>query len=176
MVQSQGPLYDVAGAISADQFAISGSWALTTQNQVSYAVIKDYSPNYSFPYPTTGDLDAVRVVGEAINQIDLQVASVSGQSTVVAGTVLDFTQSYLLTKAVTSTPLTLSTAVATPPPTALLRLVLTAGASGPYNVTISGVTWEGGSNPLTAIQDNDMWIVNLYYDGSDYFGSASGPY
>lgn len=62
--------YEVASIDSDTQLTLSAPYAGTTAAGQSYALTRDFTPNYSFPYPEYGDINTAALFKRAMSGVD----------------------------------------------------------------------------------------------------------
>lgn len=174
LVEATGETYVVSTTINDDNFELTAPYQGTENLLADYAVVRDYSPYFSAPLPGVGDIDAVTVAKSGINVLDkiLKFLGFNEQTWTSAGAALNINWKlgnkgkWTLTESAT---VTFNPAPWGP---AILWIRITQAAGG-YTVTWpSSVEWQGDTGPdIANMNDGEVGLVQLYYDGTYYYGS-----
>lgn len=66
--------YQVSGVTSNGQMTLAAPWAGASASGQSYAITRDFTPNYGWPYPNKGDVETASIVKLALAAIDAKLA------------------------------------------------------------------------------------------------------
>ncbi|MEE8597796.1 MAG: hypothetical protein V3T09_08320 [bacterium] len=69
-LQDNASYYIVGNVDSDTQITLTANYAGITQAGVTYYITRDFTPIYSLPYPTQGDVQTATIVGEMTRKVD----------------------------------------------------------------------------------------------------------
>ena len=70
--------YEVASVTDADTLVLTANYAGTTASGASYAITRDFTTNYGFPYPQKGDIETASLIKRAFEGIDTTLNVIDG--------------------------------------------------------------------------------------------------
>jgi len=93
-VVGENAWYEVGSVDSDTQITLSASYAGTSASGAAYAITRDFTTNYGWPYPQKGDIETASLIKRAFEDIDAKLVltntdgdvTVAGDITLSAGT------------------------------------------------------------------------------------------
>lgn len=70
-VSGESAIYVIATVVSDTEITLESNYAGGTDTGVSYAIIRDFTVNYSLPKMSQGDIDPHEIFNRMVNKIDL---------------------------------------------------------------------------------------------------------
>lgn len=172
VVVGDGVKYDISGGLTADTFTINVAYAGTTTNEAPFGVTTDFTVNRSYVKLSTGEVEALTLMGLLAEQIDTDIYQQLFREfsiTYAASINVDWSKSRLQTMTFGAGNTTTVTFTAPDGPQwTVLRLV----QDGTGGRTISGwpsMTWERGQ-PVIDPSANAQTLLFFYYDGTNWTG------
>lgn len=71
-------IYTVDTVDSNTQLTIVGAYQASSKSGVNYAITRDFTPARGYPIPISGDIEAIRIFGQAIKMIDADMGTGGG--------------------------------------------------------------------------------------------------
>ena len=84
-VQGSGLWYQIATVDSHVKLTLTAPYMGTTDNAAVYAISRDFTTNYGFPYPIKGDVDLPSILQRALQDIDTRLKQHDDRLTTLGG-------------------------------------------------------------------------------------------
>jgi len=75
-IPGSGAWYEVAYVSDDTHLTLTANYGGTTVAGSEYAITKDFTTNYGFPYPEKGDVDTQSILKRALQMIDTELARI----------------------------------------------------------------------------------------------------
>jgi len=75
-IPGSGAWYEVASITDDTHLTLTANYGGSTASGSAYAITKDFTANYGFPYPEKGDVDTQSILKRALQEIDTELARI----------------------------------------------------------------------------------------------------
>jgi len=75
-IPGSGAWYEVASITDDTHLVLTANYGGATAAGSAYAITRDFTVNYGFPYPEKGDVDTQSILKRALQEIDTELARI----------------------------------------------------------------------------------------------------
>lgn len=152
-------VYEVSSVIDDITIELNRSFQEDTQSNVSYAITRDFTPLFSFPYPAKGDVATAAILRRSIKRIE-EVISQSNASNIT-----NFTNGFVVTENTTTNELDVSLDASSNLSIDHSNVSISTGVglTGGGDITSSRIIKLdiGAINPITSSRNDKVALADL---------------